>query len=54
MQHKEKVSHGSTEYSSLLTNCLSGKGLTASMFNMIPYDNNRKRNEGRHEGHMLA
>lgn len=54
MQHQEKVFHGSTGCASLLTNCLSGKGPTASMYNRIPIESNREGNEGRHEGHMLV
>jgi hypothetical protein len=37
---QEKCFHGSTGYASLLVNCLSGKGSTASMFSRVPLENN--------------
>ena len=52
-QLQEKVFHGSTGYASILTSCLSGKGMAESLYNRLPIENNREGNENRSNGHML-
>jgi hypothetical protein len=49
----EKSFYGSPGYASCLDNMLSGKGLTASLFNRIPIENNHECIDRLTDSHML-